>query len=141
MPGVDWIESAQDKVQWRTLVNTGSGSIKGWEVTSRATVSFTRKNLLLGISCIEKCFRDIRVAEKVVFRFLPGCSFFILCAVTLPTNGRLLTFVRSKHSELYGLLDIRAAHLEQLPGKGPVGSDVLPPSSLWDVPGSYKSYY
>jgi hypothetical protein len=95
-----------------------------WELTGRATFSFIRKSLLLGIIYIEKCCRDIRVVEKVVFRIFPGCLFFMLGIVTLATNDRLLKSVRSEHSEVYGLLGIsrcfvrKAAHTEQLPGKG-----------------------
>jgi hypothetical protein len=33
--GVDWIDMAQDREQWRALVNTGS--IKCWEVAAQLT--------------------------------------------------------------------------------------------------------
>jgi hypothetical protein len=136
MPGVDWIDLAQGEVQWRILVNTGSGSIKRRELSSRATISFIRKSLLLGIIYIEKCFRDIRVAEKMLFRTLPACFFFMLGIVALATNGRLLTSLPSEHSEAYGLLDmshyflLKAAHTEQVPGKRTVGPDVVTASRL-----------
>jgi hypothetical protein len=55
--GVDWIHVAQDRNQWRAVVNTVMNlkvSYKAGNLTKLVTISFSRRILLTGVSYLSK---------------------------------------------------------------------------------------
>jgi len=47
---MDWIQLAQDRVEWFFFGHGKSGTLRGWVLTSWTTVSLSRRTLLHGVS-------------------------------------------------------------------------------------------